>query len=112
LKSLRNLALALLLVSSLAFGADATRFEKLEQKFVCLCGCNMGPLNMCTMAGCGHSVPMKAEIKQMLDDGKSDAEITTAFVTKYGGVVLSTPTASGFNLSAWIMPFLRWLRAS
>ena len=66
----------------------------------------MGPLNMCTMIGCGHSGPMKAEIKKMIADGKTDQQITNAFVQKYGKWVLSAPTMEGFNITAWIMPFV------
>ncbi len=65
----------------------------------------MGPLNMCTMIGCGHSVPMKAELKKMIEDGKTDDQITAAFIQKYGKWVLSAPTTEGFNITAWIMPF-------
>ena len=45
----------------------------------------------------------------MLDEGKTDDEIRTAFVAKYGPSVLIVPTAHGFNLTAWIMPFVALL---
>jgi cytochrome c-type biogenesis protein CcmH len=48
---------------------------------------------------------MQAELQKMLDEGKTDDEIRTAFVAKYGPSVLIVPTAHGFNLAAWIMPF-------
>ena len=32
--------------------------------------------------------------------------ILASFVTRYGEKVLSAPTASGFNLAAWVTPFL------
>jgi cytochrome c-type biogenesis protein CcmH len=105
LKFLRRTLLAILIVSSLALGADRDRFKDLSEKFICLCGCNMGTLNMCVMIHCGHAVPMRAELKQLIEDGKSDDAITTSFVEKYGNSVLSAPPMSGFNLSAWVMPF-------
>jgi cytochrome c-type biogenesis protein CcmH len=49
---------------------------------------------------------MKEEIAQHLDSGKSDEEVLTAFVDKYGVGILSSPPASGFNLAAWLMPFV------
>jgi cytochrome c-type biogenesis protein CcmH len=49
---------------------------------------------------------MKAEVAKMLDEGKSQEEILAAFADKYGTRVLSAPPVSGFNLSAWIMPFV------
>ena len=105
MKFLRRTLFFILIVSPLALGADRDRFKDLSEQFICLCGCNMGTLNMCVMIHCGHAVPMRAELKQMIDDGKSDEIITTAFVQKYGKGVLSAPPMSGFNLSAWIMPF-------
>jgi cytochrome c-type biogenesis protein CcmH len=32
-------------------------------------------------------------------------QIIKQYVDKYGETILSAPTKSGFNLSAWIMPF-------
>lgn len=49
---------------------------------------------------------MKAEIARMLDEGKTEKEILAAFTDKYGLTVLSMPGTSGFNLTAWIMPFV------
>ena len=46
-----------------------------------------------------------AEIAAELDEGKSDDSIVSHFAEKFGLSVLSAPPASGFNLTAWIMPF-------
>ncbi len=115
MKLFRKAALCIALLSSLTVASAASaasavspddRFKDLQTRFVCLCGCNMGPLNMCTMIGCGHSGPMKAELKKMIEDGKTDDQITAAFVQKYGKWVLSAPTTEGFNITAWVMPFV------
>lgn len=47
-----------------------------------------------------------AELGKMIDEGKSDDQIMAYFVDKYGTSVLAAPPASGFNLVAWVMPFL------
>ena len=49
---------------------------------------------------------MLAEIAAELDDGQSDQSIISHFAEKYGISVLSAPPLSGFNMTAWIMPFL------
>jgi len=49
---------------------------------------------------------MLAEIAAELNDGQSDQSIVSQFAEKYGISVLSAPPASGFNLVAWLMPFL------
>ena len=48
---------------------------------------------------------MQAELQKMIDDGKTDEQIRSTFVAKYGNIVLITPTAHGFDVTAWIMPF-------
>jgi cytochrome c-type biogenesis protein CcmH len=51
-------------------------------------------------------VPAKQTIAEQVSQGKGKEEITAAFVARYGEKVLSAPTTSGFNLAAWITPFL------
>jgi cytochrome c-type biogenesis protein CcmH len=48
---------------------------------------------------------MLAEMGKLVDEGKSDDYVVEYYVDKYGSTVLSAPPASGFNLTAWIMPF-------
>jgi cytochrome c-type biogenesis protein CcmH len=49
---------------------------------------------------------MLAEMGRLVDEGKSDDYVVEYYVDKYGSTVLSAPPASGFNLTAWIMPFV------
>jgi len=57
------------------------------------------------MIGCPNSIPMRADLRRMMVEGKSDKDIQSAFVDKYTSVVLSAPSMTGFNLTAWVMPF-------
>jgi cytochrome c-type biogenesis protein CcmH len=49
---------------------------------------------------------MRAEIRERLLKGESTDAIVASFVTRYGQQVLSAPTMKGFDITAWIMPFL------
>lgn len=49
---------------------------------------------------------MLTDLEKQIDAGKSDEAIMTYFVEKYGETVLAAPPATGFNLAAWIMPFV------
>ena len=49
---------------------------------------------------------MMVDLGKQIDAGKSDEEIIAYFQNKYGTAVLAAPPASGFNLAAWIMPFV------
>ncbi len=48
---------------------------------------------------------MMSDLAEQIDQGKSDSQIAAFFIDKYGTTVLSAPPASGFNLTAWVMPF-------
>ena len=49
---------------------------------------------------------MTAEVEAQLDQGLSKDAIVQNFAQKYGLIVLSSPPATGFNLAAWVMPFV------
>jgi cytochrome c-type biogenesis protein CcmH len=55
--------------------------------------------------GCPNSTGELNELRVGINAGKSDNEILTAFVSKYGAVVLAAPSKKGFDLVAWIAPF-------
>jgi cytochrome c-type biogenesis protein CcmH len=49
---------------------------------------------------------MQASIQKEIGAGKKESAILQDFVLRYGVKVLSTPPASGFNLTVWILPAL------
>jgi len=49
---------------------------------------------------------MLADLGKQIDQGKSDEAIIAYFIEKYGNTVLAAPPASGFNLTAWVTPFV------
>lgn len=87
-----------------AVAADRERVKEVGNNFICICGCNQ-LLTGCNHINCPNSPGMLREISTLLDEGKSVDEIKAHFVQKYGTAVLSSPPTSGFNLSAWVMPF-------
>lgn len=50
------------------------------------------------------AVQMRAQIREALQGGFTEAQIIESYVKEYGERVLSTPKAEGFNYMAWIMP--------
>ena len=51
------------------------------------------------------AVQMRGIVREQLKAGKTPDEIRAYFVSKYGEWVLLAPTAQGFNLTVWILPF-------
>ena len=49
---------------------------------------------------------LRREIRRMLDEGQTDAEIAEFLVSRYGEFVLYRPPMSGKTLILWIAPLL------
>jgi cytochrome c-type biogenesis protein CcmH len=65
--------------------------------------CQGQRLSECPIQIC---VEMREEIVQRLRAGEGEQEIIQAFVDRYGMQVLNQPPAEGFNLLAWVVPFI------
>jgi len=98
------LIVALFFLGSVA-AATVPTFQEVEEALTCQCGCGL-TVHSCNHLQCGFAVPAKQEIARQFGEGKSRDEIVATFLTRYGEKVLSAPTTTGFNLAAWIMPFL------
>jgi cytochrome c-type biogenesis protein CcmH/NrfF len=49
---------------------------------------------------------MRNELMAAVSRGDSDSLVEQAFVQKYGPTVLAAPTTTGFDRTAWIVPFV------
>ena len=89
---------------SVAQAAPPTN-QAMEAALTCQCSCGL-TVHSCNHLQCGFAIPAKEQIAEQLGQGQSRQAILASFVTRYGEKVLSAPTATGFNLVAWITPFL------
>ena len=104
----RVLSVVFILVALLAApvsAAGSVSVGSIGEKLVCQCGCNQ-TVTACPDSPCPSADPIKAVIGQKLARGESEAQIIQYFVAQYGEQVLVTPPKSGFNLVAWILPFV------
>ena len=104
----RALHCALLGLAVFAFagaGDPTTRFNELGHQLMCICSCNQILLE-CNHVGCPASDGMRNELMAAVSRGDSDSLVEQAFVQKYGPIVLAAPTGTGFDRTAWIMPFV------
>ncbi|MCH8157037.1 MAG: cytochrome c-type biogenesis protein CcmH [Nitrospinae bacterium] len=75
----------------------------LENALMCKCDDKCGKVLInCT---CSTSAKTRKEFTKLLESGLTVEQIIQQQVEKYGETVLSAPTKSGFNLTAWVMPF-------
>lgn len=65
--------------------------------------CQGQRLSECPIQIC---VEMREEITQRLQAGQGEEEIIQAFVDRYGIQVLNQPPVEGFNILAWVVPFI------
>jgi cytochrome c-type biogenesis protein CcmH len=89
---------------------NATQTE-IEESLTCQCGCGL-TVHSCNHLQCPSGIPLKEEIASQLALGKTRPEVLTYFSGKYGEKILSSPTTSGFNIVAWVMPFAALLIAA
>jgi cytochrome c-type biogenesis protein CcmH len=104
----RVLHCAVLAAAVFAFsGASdpSTRFNELGHQLMCICSCGQILLE-CNHVGCPDSDGMRNELMAAVSRGDSDSLVQQAFVQKYGPTVLAAPTTTGFDRTAWIMPFV------
>ena len=107
----RKLGIILLLVALLFFSparANAQTVSDVSKQLICQCGCNIVLLN-CSHAECTSREAMTTLIKQKLAQGQSEEQIIQFFVAQYGEQVLAAPPKRGFNLMAWVTPFVALL---
>jgi cytochrome c-type biogenesis protein CcmH len=103
-RALKALLLCLAVFLLSGAGDPATRFTELGHQLMCICGCNQILLE-CNHVGCPDSDGMRNELMTQITRGDSDSLVSQAFVQKYGPTVLAAPTTTGFNRTAWIVPF-------
>lgn len=63
-------------------------------------------VDACNHTNCPFAVPARQTIDEKIAAGMSREAILQGFVSKYGEEVLAAPTKKGFNLTAWILPFV------
>jgi cytochrome c-type biogenesis protein CcmH len=105
------LGFAICLLAALSLGQVSSELvtediRRVGSKLACLCGSCKNSVGDCAMLACHYSKPAREKIKAMQAEGKSDQEIVDAFVKEEGIRALVTPPAEGFNLLAWVMPFV------
>jgi len=101
---MRTLALMLVMAAATPLWAITPTQQDVEESLTCQCGCGL-TVHSCNHIQCGSGEPIKKEIAERIERGETKDQILAAFTQKFGEKVLSSPTMTGFNRLAWIMPF-------
>ena len=105
LKKKLSITLLIVLLSVSPARADSATVSDISKQLICQCGCTM-VLSNCTHTECVTREAMTALIKQKIAQGQSGEQIIQSFVAQHGEEVLASPPKRGFNLVAWVLPFV------
>ena len=103
--------IGMLFLAAVMFGFGFQEMEKptrlelqkqLEQEFVAPC-CWREAVGTHRS---GKAAEVRTEISNLLDRGKTPKEVKASLVATYGERILIMPTTEGFNLLAWVGPFI------
>lgn len=101
------LALALLFTwSGRASAEEPSTLDEIAKDLICQCGCGL-TVDACGGAmECGVADQMRQVIAARLSQGETKPQILNFFVGQYGEKVQAAPKKEGFNLTAWVLPFV------
>jgi cytochrome c-type biogenesis protein CcmH len=109
-KSKSRLLVALMLagvcLSQTASQLVTPEIKRVGDKLACKCGACNNTVATCQMLECHYSLPARERIAEMQKAGTDDKTIIDGFVKESGLSALAAPPTSGFNLLAWVMPFV------
>src|SRR5262245_34780703 len=83
--------------------APLTPQQEVETRLMCYCGCTDLTVRACS---CGTAAGIKDDIAARLARGESPDAVVAAYVRERGPQIRSAPTTEGFDLLAWVTPFL------
>ena len=101
------ITLVVLLLGSLTLGQDFSPEEivsRITANLMCTCGCPH-IIHQCGNE-CSVAPQLEKEITELVISGRTEEEVYAIFEASYGMRVLAVPRAEGFNLLAWVMPFV------
>lgn len=85
------------------FAAAGVVIADLENALMCKCDDKCGKVVInCT---CDTAKETRKDFRKKLESGLTVEQVIQVYVDKYGETVLSAPSKSGFNLTAWLTPF-------
>ena len=96
------LLLSFLSLFVFANSVSALTVDDVAGELICPCGCGK-MLDVCEMESARQ---MRVLIEEMIDEGQDKDQIINYFVNQYGEKVLAAPGKKGFNLTAWVAPFI------
>lgn len=93
---------ALLVLLAPATPAYALTSKEIQRELMCQCGCTM----VVDVCDCETANQIRTKITELMGQGQGKTQIVDYFISQYGEKMLASPSKKGFNLVAWILPFV------
>jgi cytochrome c-type biogenesis protein CcmH len=104
---LAAVALAVAPIGASAAPAPRTTVQEIEAEVMCpICG------TLLELSDSPQARREKVFVAKLVAEGRSKAEIKDALVAQYGPAVLALPEASGFDLTAYLVPAIAFVLAA
>lgn len=84
----------------------AEDLRAVTDNIICQCGCGLSVYACELSMPCDVSKEMKYQAATYLAQGMTPEQTLDQFAKDFGERVLAAPTKSGFNLTAWVLPFV------
>jgi len=87
-----------------ALGADKEALKRIESNMKCLCDCP----HLVADCGdeCGPAPQIRANIQKLLASGMTEEQVFAKYEEEFGPRIHGAPKPEGFNLVAWVLPFV------
>lgn len=107
-RNLFRLVLAAMLTLGLemALAGPNTSIREIKNSLTCTCDCSMTVEACEGSMACEAAAQLTEQAQRLLAAGLDHESILASFVARYGETILAAPTKTGFNLLAWVMPFI------
>ena len=88
---------------------DVGEYRIAASTILCDCGCHPQSVADCA---CGRAAEMRDELAGLIAQGMSGEDVINLYVERHGEDIRIAPTATGFNLVAWLGPLVGLLLAA
>ncbi len=80
--------------------------NEIKKSLICTCDCGMTVAACEGAMECTAAAKITAKVENMVAAGQTNDQVLASFVSLYGEKILAAPSKKGFNLTAWILPFI------
>ena len=87
-------------------GSGRAQVSEIQKSLICMCECGMTVAACEGAMECSSAARITSEVRALVGKGLSNEAVMATLVDRYGEKIMAAPSKKGFNLTAWVLPFL------